>query len=419
LTLFKLLDYNIFLMAEQTSLDSFVSYKSATTNKDSSPEESDNNSSLEELYDHNSDEFNNDNIILRNSMNVFSSSAATTSSQIPTKRKKVVPIYRKNKTVKSWIWKYTKKDKITKFKYCDIDIDKGNNILEKCNAEFKPRTAVTNITSHLHTVHRIYKDQKLDAPVISSVEGTKKPQTINSMLENIQLFAEKKQIRATYCLVSWLVESMMPLDCINHDRFRDFCYEVSPRFEVPCTNTIKNKIAESVIYTQSNLENLINETMISVCITTDLWTHNHTPFIGITSYWLTENFTMHQALIMIEHFEYPHTGDHIEDFLCTILTKWNIIDKLMIVTTDNAASMIKAIRQLGVSHLGCAAHSIHLAITDGLKKVQTEIIKKKNISSNSTDQSITLLDPISSDTSTQWNSTFLLLQRILDLRETI
>ncbi|CAG8480878.1 14520_t:CDS:1, partial [Dentiscutata heterogama] len=42
-------------MAEQTSLDSFVSYKSATTNEDSSPEESDNNSSLEELYDHNSD----------------------------------------------------------------------------------------------------------------------------------------------------------------------------------------------------------------------------------------------------------------------------------------------------------------------------------------------------------------------------
>ncbi|CAG8484284.1 13285_t:CDS:2, partial [Racocetra persica] len=215
---------------EQTSLDSFVSYKSATTNEDSSPEESDNNSSLEELYDHNSDEFNDDNIILRNSTNVSSSSAATTSSRIPAKRKK----------------KYTRKDKITKFKYCDVEVDKSNDILEKCNTEFKPHTAVTNIASHLRTVHRIYKDQKLDAPIISPVESTKKPQTINSMLENTQPFAEKKQIRATYRLVSWLVELMMPLDCINHDRFRDFCYEVSPQFEVPCTNTIKNKIAESL-----------------------------------------------------------------------------------------------------------------------------------------------------------------------------
>ncbi|CAG8681426.1 617_t:CDS:1, partial [Dentiscutata heterogama] len=79
LTLFKPLNNNISSMAEQTSLDSFVLYKSATMNKDSSPEESDDNSSLEELYDYNSNEFNDDNIILRNSMNVSSFSAATTS----------------------------------------------------------------------------------------------------------------------------------------------------------------------------------------------------------------------------------------------------------------------------------------------------------------------------------------------------
>ncbi|CAG8735945.1 11739_t:CDS:1, partial [Racocetra persica] len=74
------------------------------------------------------------------------------------------------------------------------------------------------------------------------------------------------------------------------------------------------------------------------------------------------------ALITIEHFEYLYTDDYIKDFLHKILANWNIIDKLNVATTDNAASIVKAIKQLGVTHLECAAHSIYLAITDRLKK---------------------------------------------------
>jgi len=84
---------------------------------------------------------------------------------------------------------------------------------------------------------------------------------------------------------------------------------------------------------------------------------------------------MYQALLTIEYFEYPHTGDRIEDCLRKVLTNWNILDKLVAVTTDNATSMVKAVRQLKTTHLGCAAHSIHLAISDGLKESITLIEK--------------------------------------------
>ncbi|CAG8811921.1 15947_t:CDS:1, partial [Racocetra persica] len=66
---------------------------------------------------------------------------------------------------------------------------------------------------------------------------TKIQTTINSLLERraeiTQPLSEEKQIRVTYHLVAWLIEAMMPLDCINHDRFKDFCYEINPRFGVP------------------------------------------------------------------------------------------------------------------------------------------------------------------------------------------
>ncbi|CAG8591808.1 2680_t:CDS:2, partial [Cetraspora pellucida] len=160
----------------------------------------------------------------------------------------------------------------------------------------------------------------------------------------------------------------MPLNCIYHDRFRDFCYEINQWFKVPCTNTIKNMMKESVFHIRTTLKEMIRRTMASACITTDLWIQNHVPYISITAHWLSENFTMYKSLITIEHFLYSHTGDRIEDFLRKVLIEWDMFDKISVVITDNASSMNKAIRQLGTPHLGCTAHTIHFAVMDGLKQ---------------------------------------------------
>ncbi|CAG8750623.1 9834_t:CDS:2 [Cetraspora pellucida] len=66
-------------------------------------------------------------------------------------------------------------------------------------------------------------------------------------------------------------------------------------------------------------------------------------------------------------------GDQIEDFLRKVLAKWEIFDKLSVVITNNVSSIVKAIRQLGSTHLGCMAHTIHLAVTDGLKECENLI----------------------------------------------
>ena len=52
-------------------------------------------------------------------------------------------------------------------------------------------------------------------------------------------------------------------------------------------------MAELVIYTNVTLKDMICQTMVSVSITTDLWSHNHIPYIGITAHWLSESFQMY------------------------------------------------------------------------------------------------------------------------------
>ncbi|CAG8705136.1 3836_t:CDS:2 [Cetraspora pellucida] len=45
-----------------------------------------------------------------------------------------------------------------------------------------------------------------------------------------------------------------------------------------------------------------------------------------------------------------------------------MFDKIKVVITDNAMSIVKAIRQLDIIHLGCTAHTIHLVVTNELAK---------------------------------------------------
>ncbi|CAG8823054.1 4794_t:CDS:2, partial [Gigaspora rosea] len=39
----------------------------------------------------------------------------------------------------------------------------------------------------------------------------------------------------------------------------------------------------------------------------NLWSQMHQPYISITIYWISPEFTLYQALLTIQKFDYPHT----------------------------------------------------------------------------------------------------------------
>ncbi|CAG8649573.1 532_t:CDS:2 [Cetraspora pellucida] len=119
-------------------------------------------------------------------------------------------------------------------------------------------------------------------------------------------------------------------------------------------------------------------------------------------------------------------------------------DKYVADVTDNASSIVKALKNIEILHVKCTAHTIQLGITDGLKQatdlidcakalnsfvagkdkirkrlqlIQIEIFKEKNQLLNN--KNISALDPISNDTITRWNSTHSLLEHLLYLYEAI
>lgn len=79
--------------------------------------------------------------------------------------------------------------------------------------------------------------------------------------------------------------------------------------------------------------------------------------------------------------ETNHSANNIGDTLSDVLQKWNILDKVSTIVTDNDRSMIKMCENLKKRHLPCFAHTLNLIVRECLSvdNIQIVIIKCKKM----------------------------------------
>ncbi|XP_029160147.1 zinc finger BED domain-containing protein 1-like [Nylanderia fulva] len=166
---------------------------------------------------------------------------------------------------------------------------------------------------------------------------------------------------------------------------------------------------------------------------------NERGFLGVTAHFL-QNEEMCMFYLATRALNERHTAEYISETLLDILDNWNISQsKICAVVTDNASSMLAAIRtSIGEKkHLPCFAHTINLVVGETLKLpsvktaifkvreivhwiknsvVQPDKLKKIQMQNNIPEGSILKLV---ADVKTRWNSAFFMLERFLHLRRVI
>lgn len=65
-------------------------------------------------------------------------------------------------------------------------------------------------------------------------------------------------------------------------------------------------------------------------------------------------------------FHGQHTADNISLALKRITEEWGITDKVVVVVTDNGATMVAAVHKAGWRHHPCFAHTLNLVVKDSL-----------------------------------------------------
>src|SRR6185295_18986948 len=153
----------------------------------------------------------------------------------------------------------------------------------------------------------------------------------------------------------------------------------------PGVKLIKQIIHKAYNHTLLFLIKLIENNVLFVNLTTDMWTaRNRQGYLDITYSYLNEDFELHEQVLSVEYVRYPHTSVHIGDTILSILDEWSIREKTFTITIDNGSNMKKVIRDLGFNSSNiqwqfCIAHTLQLVVGKGLAKVKMLVMRAKRL----------------------------------------
>lgn len=337
-------------------------------------------------------------------------------------------------------------------KLCNTKLSRGSNprlystspliqhLRAKHASEFKVYTEVSNAKAEAKATDKL---SQLAASSTSPTTSTSQSHSQLSLAESWQRVklwdiksTEAKRIHQA--IGRMIVKDMEPFQVVEKDGFVDLMNTVEKRYTVPSRKFFAERIIPDM-YAQ--VEKSLSEIMQvagNISLTCDTWTTENTvqSFFGITAHWLSDDFCRHSYVLQCMPLNERHTGQYLGSQYEVTLERWHIDkERCHLVVRDNAANMAKCFKDLGISSIGCFAHTIQLAVSDGIlsQKYVTDIIAtcRKIVghfrhSSTATSRLHAFQAQLNlpnhqliQDVSTRWNSSFYMMQRLLEQRQAL
>jgi hypothetical protein len=180
-----------------------------------------------------------------------------------------------------------------------------------------------------------------------------------------------------------VVDANLPFSIVEHPKFISLVQYLNPDAKIPSRKRVKDILDEDLEEqdTESVLPGLGEKPKVSLAI--DCWTSaNHLSFLGITGYYILEEWNFTEVLLGFEPVDRAHTGQHLAEIVKRVLEKHGLQDRLLAITTDNASNNGTLCQELESSmsedsitwnskamQVSCLAHVINLSSQALLSKL--------------------------------------------------
>lgn len=74
-----------------------------------------------------------------------------------------------------------------------------------------------------------------------------------------------------------------------------------------------------------------------------------------------------------------HTAENIANKMKDTMAECRVVNKVIVIVSDNAANMKAAVRFGEWYHWGCLAHSLNLIVQSGITEIEAVVDKNKTI----------------------------------------
>ncbi|CAG8605083.1 1618_t:CDS:2, partial [Ambispora gerdemannii] len=218
----------------------------------------------------------------------------------------------------------------------------------ECGKTFTYHKTTSTMKTHLSSVHYITKTViEKQQSSISSMTQILLPKIISNTIK--VPYSTKQQKEINQYLVKFIVGTVQSLQLVKAPDFLNFCKKLDSKYKVSVTKILKDEIDFTYHYTYDQVKEEINNSAEYVALTLDFWNSKaHLSYLGVTCHWLSLNFEYKKILLTIGELPYPHEASQIVEYMKNLLNIWNLEFKVLSITTDNAANVKKAIRNLGV-----------------------------------------------------------------------
>ena len=173
--------------------------------------------------------------------------------------------------------------------------------------------------------------------------------------------------------------------------------------------------------------------------TTDIWTRDAggDSFISWTAHYINPiSFTREESVLHVCPFAGSHTAIAISEMITKLLASWKVPKtRVHTVVRDNAANMVAGIEQCGLPSIGCAIHTLQLVIKDCIlaqRSVSDMLARCRKIVGHykhshlaverlqAIQRQLSLPDhKLIQDEPTRWDSTYYMLERLVEQRRAI
>ncbi|XP_025016286.1 zinc finger BED domain-containing protein 1-like [Tetranychus urticae] len=306
-------------------------------------------------------------------------------------------------------------NEVAKCKICDVSVKTCGN--------------TTNIARHLREHHpTIFSDLKNG----NKCSDPKQPKISQSLDAIKSLNGGDLKKTCDTKIVWWLVKNYLPFNTVESQYFKDFLLCLNKNYKPPGRKTIMSLIQELGV----NKKELLRQHFKTIkwfCLTGDSWKDilNQKSYLGLTIHFL-DNYQPTSICLNADEFTGSMTGDAIFYKLSSILDDWEIpVEKIVGMTTDGGANFINVASRFG-HNIHCVAHRLNLVATNAIdsfeelvslfnsvRKIVTNLKQSCKLMSDLRDERVSSgkedLKPIQ-DVITRWNSSYLMIERYLELR---
>ncbi|XP_059095066.1 zinc finger BED domain-containing protein 4-like [Tigriopus californicus] len=253
--------------------------------------------------------------------------------------------------------------------------------------------------------------------------------------ERPYLAKSEKKLHLDRLLAKMIAKDIQPISMVEDVGFLNFCQALDPKYSLPSRRTLSDTILPSMFEEiQGRLVKQLEQTSW-VCLTTDLWTSlNAVGFLAVTvHFWNQHDEDLCSFTLDCIRIHGRHTSQILGEELQKILVRNNVLSKVVVCVTDNGANMVKAVKNTKLCHIPCYAHTLNLVANGSPRNVPAvhkvietaskivEQTKKSSIvhekfETIQRNQGIPVVKKLIQDVATRWNSTYEMMDRIVELR---